>query len=158
MPLIDTLRFMNRLREGGFDEERARTLTETIAEEIQGQVATKADLIELRSELRSDIESLRVDLTTKLADFDARMTQGLSDFDSRDGGRYQDLHRELRFRSDKVSEDITGTKTRLTEVEGILRQEIVRVEMRLMKWLLAMAGVGGLIGSLIGSLTRWIGG
>ena len=52
--LLDTLRMQRRLREVGFPDEQADVITEEIANLVTGELATKADLRELRTEMHDE--------------------------------------------------------------------------------------------------------
>ena len=58
---FDTLKFSTQLREGGFTQQQADTLTSSLQEALSATVATKADLNEVKTELKTDIVSLRED-------------------------------------------------------------------------------------------------
>ena len=51
MMLLDTLQLRRRMREAGFAEEQADAVTEGIANIVAGELATKEDLRELRTEM-----------------------------------------------------------------------------------------------------------
>ena len=57
--LLDTLRMQRRLREVGFPDEQADVITEEIAALVTGELATKADLRELRTEMRDEFAEVR---------------------------------------------------------------------------------------------------
>jgi DNA-binding transcriptional MerR regulator len=60
---IDTLRVAKRLREAGFTEPQAEAVIAAVQEATEGaELATKADLAELRAELKAEIASLRSEL------------------------------------------------------------------------------------------------
>ena len=84
--LLDTLRMQRRLREVGFPDEQADVITEEIANLVTGELATKADLRELRTEMNDKFAEVRgevavvrgevakvasavADLKTSMADF-----------------------------------------------------------------------------------------
>jgi hypothetical protein len=62
MPLIDTLTLKTDLLEGGMPEPQAAAIVKALASADTSQLATKADLAELRAELRTEIEVLRGDI------------------------------------------------------------------------------------------------
>ena|SRR5271165_2050909 len=71
---IDTLRFAKRLREAGFSDPQAEALVATMQEAAQGaDLATKADLTELRTELKADIAALRSELRETELRLEARI-------------------------------------------------------------------------------------
>jgi DNA-binding transcriptional MerR regulator len=60
---IDTLKVAKRLREAGFTEPQAEAVIAAVQEGTEGaELATKADLAELRAELKAEIASLRSEL------------------------------------------------------------------------------------------------
>src|SRR3954449_11975567 len=59
---FDTLEFAERLKAGGFTEQQARAATEAFAKATSQELATKADLDELRHATKADIDGLRVEL------------------------------------------------------------------------------------------------
>ena len=64
--VIDTLQAMKALTEGDtFTQEQAERIVDVISD-ASDDVATKADLKLLRTELRSDMEIVRRDLTIKM--------------------------------------------------------------------------------------------
>ena len=58
---FDTLKFSTQLREGGFTQQQADTLTSSLQEALSATVATKADLNEVKTELKADLVTLRED-------------------------------------------------------------------------------------------------
>jgi len=56
---FDTLEFVKRLRAANFTEAQAEAMVEAIAAVVTEQLATKADIAELRRELGAEIESVR---------------------------------------------------------------------------------------------------
>ena len=65
MPLIDTLTPKTGLLEGGMPEPQAAAIVRALADADVGQLATKADLSDLRAELREEIAELRTELRTE---------------------------------------------------------------------------------------------
>jgi hypothetical protein len=67
--LFDTLRLSRTLRDKGhFTPEQAEALAEALGEAVQGDLATKADLVAAKSELKTEIADLRMELKTEIAD------------------------------------------------------------------------------------------
>ena len=70
--LFDTLKLSRRLEQAGFTRDQAVGAAEALSEAISGDLATKADIAELRaeivalgSELRAEIATLGADLRTE---------------------------------------------------------------------------------------------
>ena len=67
---LDTLRVSKQLREAGFSEPQADAVTSIIGDARETslvELATKADLRELKSELKADIAEVRTDLKVEIA-------------------------------------------------------------------------------------------
>jgi coiled-coil family 90 protein len=86
---FDTLEFAERLKAGGFTEQQARAATEAFAKATSQELATKADLDELRHATKADLDELRH--ATK-ADLDELRHATKADLD----GLRVELYREMR--------------------------------------------------------------
>jgi F0F1-type ATP synthase membrane subunit b/b' len=94
--LFDTLRLSRTLRDKGhFTPEQAEALAEALGEAVQGDLATKADLVAAKSELKTEIADLRMELKTEIADLRTELKTEIAD-----------LRTELKA-------EIAGTKTDL---------------------------------------------
>lgn len=66
---IDTHAMVKRLAAAGFTAEQAETVTDVLRESREldlGQLAMKADLVQLRSDLRAELAALETRLTLRL--------------------------------------------------------------------------------------------
>ena len=66
--VIDTLRFSDKLQEGGFAPKQANALTLALSDELTEQLATKADITALKADvkmLEASIITLDDKFTTK---------------------------------------------------------------------------------------------
>lgn len=65
---FDTLRYAERLEKAGATRELASAIAEAqkdaLSEALETQLATKADLLEVKNDLKLDIASLRGEMTT----------------------------------------------------------------------------------------------
>ena len=73
MPLIDTLTLKTDLLDGGMPEPQAAAIVKALANSDTGQLATKADIADvrteieaLRSEMNMKIEALRAEINMKI--------------------------------------------------------------------------------------------
>jgi len=65
--MIDTLKFAKRLREAGFSDPQAEAVIATVQEASESaDLATKADLAGLRTELKAEIGALRTELKAEI--------------------------------------------------------------------------------------------
>ena len=66
MPILNTLRLKNRLTQHGMPDDQAQDfvdeLDDALTTAVSAQVATRADVAELRGDLKADLESTRGDL------------------------------------------------------------------------------------------------
>ena len=81
---FDTLQFSTQLREAGFTQQQADTLTRGLQEALTATVATQADLAEAKAGLETDIAEVKAELKTDIATLRADMSKG-----------FQDVYRQL---------------------------------------------------------------
>ena len=62
---FDTLKAAKALRAAGFDDAQAEAVIATVGDAVGGNVATKADLQELRTEMKADLQELELRITDK---------------------------------------------------------------------------------------------
>ena len=70
---FDTYKAVKALREAGADEALAEAVVATVGDAIGGNVATKADLAEVRAELKSDMAAVKADLAEVKAELKSDM-------------------------------------------------------------------------------------
>ena len=63
---FDTHKAVKELQEAGFDEGQAEAVVATVGAAFVGNVATKQDLTELRSDLRSEMQALGSELRSEM--------------------------------------------------------------------------------------------
>jgi len=88
--ILDTLAYSETLKAGGFSEQQATTQARALAEILDRQMATKAevdthennlqrDIEGVRVELKRDIEVLRLELKRDLAETNTRIAETKAD-------------------------------------------------------------------------------
>lgn len=84
--VLDTLAYAEKLKSGGFSEQQAATQAHALAEIIDRQMVTKAeveahennlrrDIEALRLEVKRDIEALRLEMKRDVAETNARIAE-----------------------------------------------------------------------------------
>ena len=73
MPAFDTLKATKLLKASGFEETQAEAVVATVRDAVSDNVATKADMGELRAELKADMGELRAELKADIAELRASM-------------------------------------------------------------------------------------
>ncbi len=76
---FDTLKFSTLLREGGFTQQQADTLTKGLQEALTATVATKADLSEAEAALKADLSEVRGELKSDISAFREDTAKGFQD-------------------------------------------------------------------------------
>lgn len=56
--MINALKYVKQLEDAGYTREQAETHVQVVSEIIQGDLATKKDLLEVKIELRQEIQRL----------------------------------------------------------------------------------------------------
>ena len=109
MPVVDTLKLKTRLSDSGMPEAQAQVLVEELDEvlstAITAQVATKADVVELRAEINADMVELRAATKADMAELRAEINNLEERFEQRFEGvdrRFEQIDKRL----DQVQADI----------------------------------------------------
>jgi hypothetical protein len=77
---FDTLKLARALRDkAGFTQEHAEAAADALAEVVVDQVATRQDIIELRTELRAEIAELRTELRAEIAELRSEVRAEIAD-------------------------------------------------------------------------------
>ena len=117
--LFDTHRLSRTLRDKGhFTSEQAEALAEALGEASQGDLATKADLAEVRAEIaevRTEIAELRTEFKTEIAG----------------------LRTELKT---EIAELRTELRTELAGLRTEFKAEIAAVRTELLRWIIGAIG------------------
>jgi molybdopterin synthase catalytic subunit len=71
---FDTLSFVKRLSAAGMDTGQAEALAEALTAHAFDELATKADLKELRAELKTEMKELELRLTMRMGAMSAAST------------------------------------------------------------------------------------
>ena len=75
---FDTHAAVKALKEVGFEEAQAEAVVTTVGDAMTGNVATKADVTELRAATEHKIAELRAEMKHDLAEFRAEMAEQFS--------------------------------------------------------------------------------
>ena len=76
---FDTLATANALKEAGFEETQAAAIVDALRHAVTEEVATKANLSGLRTELKADLGELRAELKTDLSELRTELKTDLSE-------------------------------------------------------------------------------
>jgi len=120
---FDTLEFVKRLRAANFSEAQAEAMVEAIAAVVTEQLATKADIAELRRELGGDINELRRYL-------EAGLEAGRSNLETQNAALRRDLEAQnAALRRDLEAQNAALRRDLETQIEAV-RREIKESEYR----------------------------
>ena len=92
---FDTYKAVKSLREAGADEALAEAVVATVGDAIGGNVATKADLAEVKAELKADIAIVKTDLAEVKADLKTDLAEVRAELKSDIAGVEARLYRHL---------------------------------------------------------------
>jgi hypothetical protein len=71
--ILDTLAYTETLRAGGFSEQQAATQARALAEILDRQMATKAEMEAHENNLRRDIENVRIELKRDIREMELKL-------------------------------------------------------------------------------------
>lgn len=119
--LLDTLGLARRLRDrAGFSPEHAEEAAQAIADAFSGPVATRGDLIELRSGVRADLQELRTEVREEMSSLASELRGQMS-------GLRDDLV-ELRTSMDRrFEEQRLATKADLADLRSDMTRLVLTV-------------------------------
>ena len=128
---FDTLEFVKRLRAANFSEAQAEAMVEAIAAVVTEQLATKADLQDLRRDLMAEMNDLRrhIDAGLEAARQEARSQQENLRRDLE--GQIEALRRDLEGQIEALRRDLEGQIEALRRDVAELRRELKESEYRL---------------------------
>ena len=73
--ILDTLAYADTLKAGGFSPQQAETQARALAENLDRQMATKAEVAEHENNLQHAIEVLRLEMKRDIAETKADLTR-----------------------------------------------------------------------------------
>ena len=130
--LLDTLGLARRLRDrAGFSPEHAEEAAQAIADAFSGPVATRGDLIELRSGVRADLQELRTEVREEMSSLASELRGEMSNLASELRGEVPSLAGELRGEMSSLASELRGEMSSLAgELRGQmsgLRDDLVEL-------------------------------
>lgn len=98
---FDTLKFVERLKEGGFEEQQAKTLSEIqhdiISEVLENYVPSKTENIKMESDIKADIAELRSELKSDMAELRSELKSEIKSMRIEFEGKFRLLNWMLGF-------------------------------------------------------------
>ncbi len=79
MPAFDTLKATKLLKASGFEETQAEAVVATVRDAVSDNVATKADMSELRAELKADMGELRAEFKADMGELRAELKADIAE-------------------------------------------------------------------------------
>ena len=117
MPVVDTLRLKTRLSDGGMPETLAQVLVEELDEALTtaiiAQVATKADVVELRAAISAiherfeQIDKRFEQVDNRLSDMNQNVNQRLSDMNQ----RFNELNQSVNQRFNELNQSVAQIRS-----------------------------------------------
>jgi len=138
-PTFDTLKAAEALQQAGFTGVQARAVTQTIVES-QANLASKADIRELRTEMKAEFKAQRAENQRLLAAFEAHVATLRAEMASLQADTKADI-KALRADNRRMEETLRAEIGALREIAYTLRKLILSVTMPL-----AAAGFLALVG------------
>ena len=114
--LLDTLGLARRLRDrAGFSPEHAEEAAQAIADAFSGPVATRGDLIELRSGVRADLQELRTEVREEMSSLASELRGEMSNLAGELRGEVSSLASELRGEMSSLAGELRGQMSGLRD-------------------------------------------
>jgi len=126
---FDTYKAVTALKQVGFEEAQAEAVVNTMGEALGGNVATKADLTEVRAVLEADIATVKADLTADVAAVKADLEQLRTETKA-----------DLAAVQAKLEADIAGVRTEMETLRADMAEQFAVLYKQL--WIMAVGIVG----------------
>jgi hypothetical protein len=114
---FDKLAYVDRLQAAGMGEREARALAEGLDQALREEVATKSDLVAVKSELSADIAAVKAELSADIAAVKAELSADIA----------------------AVKADLLAVKTELSADIAAVRTEIAAAKHDMLRWVVSMA-------------------
>ena len=95
--IFDTLSVTRQLKAKGFDADQAEAITEAVRAGVTRGVATKTDMVELRTELKGDMAELRAELKGDMAELRTELQSDMAELRTELQSDMAELRTELRW-------------------------------------------------------------
>ncbi len=172
MVTFDTLKASHRLREAGFEEQKANALVNAFAEDIGASLATKDDI----ALLKGDIDALRKDMASGFELLRQEMTSGDEAIRKEMASGFELLRQEMTSENEAIRKDMangdeairkdmangdeairkdmaSGFELLRQEIDGLRKDMALREARQTTRMTLLVAGMAGLILTAIGIAT-----
>ena len=153
---FDTHAAVKKLQQAGFTEQQAEAQTALLMDVIVGEVATKLDVENVRTELKHDIEAVRLDIENVRADLKRDIEAVKLDIENVRAELKRDietLRAESKHDIAELKRDVAELKHDMAEVKrdiAELKRDMKELEMRLTIKLGAMLVIGvGVVATLV---------
>jgi len=131
---FDSLTSAKRLKDNGFSENQAEAITMVIKDGLEGDIATKADIVKLESELSKSI----AETNSNLSEFKIETNSNLSEFKIETNNNFATIQTKINDmdeRFDKVDERFDKMDTKVTE----LADDVTQIKSNF-KWVYTIGG------------------
>ena len=118
--MIDTLGYAEALEQSGFTSEQAKGAAKALNNTVGEELATKADLAQLGTELRSEMAETRTELSAELHTEINKVRTEIAETRA-------ELSAELHTEINKVYTEINKVRTEIAESRAELHTEINKV-------------------------------
>ena len=128
--MIDTLGYAEALEQSGFSSEQAKGAAKALNNTVGEELATKADLAQLGSELRAEMAETRAELRTEIAELGTELRAEMAQLGTELRAEMAQLGTELRT---EFNADMTKLRAEIAETRAELKGDI-----KLLRWMLGV--------------------
>jgi predicted nuclease with TOPRIM domain len=141
--IFDRTRYTDKLRDNGVDEKTARAHSDALDGALRDAVATRSDIVELRTEFKSDLLELRTELKSDIQELRAELKSDI-----------QELRTEIRDLEGRMDAKFADVDSRFAEVNVKFAEQSTKIEtakLDILRWLIAtqLALAGLVIGVML---------
>ena len=130
---IDTLTFARKLTDAGLDRKVAEAIVEGLSEADTSDLATRGDLVEVRSVLKSDIQEVRSELKSDIQAVRSELKSEIQEVRSELQGVRSELREEIQGVRSELQLSLSETKAELLRFMLVQALAIVGLTVTLLK-------------------------
>jgi DNA repair exonuclease SbcCD ATPase subunit len=138
---FDTLKLARKLEAAGFAPKQAGDTAEALSESLGeiSDLATKADLHELRAELKADMGELRAELRAEIGELRSELRAEMAELRSELRADMGELRVELKAEMSDLRGDNALLRAEMKQLGVETKADLAEIKSDLVKWVFASA-------------------
>ena len=116
-----TIEYSKKLEEAGLTRKQAEVHLEILEEVVEDEMATKSDILSLKSEMHSQIHGFKSEMQNQMQEFRSEIQNQMQEFRSEIQSQMQSLRSEIKGEIQEMRSDIKQLELRMTIKLGLMQ-------------------------------------